>query len=164
FLRSCPFFQSSCPIMNDTLPALREKPTILSSSFQVSSTLNPRTSRYHPRLFSRSFTVKLGDADFNASDSDPRLDFAAALAARAGAFLFARLVVFLGFFAAISSSKKSDAMTAAAPSQDSARGQVESRLAVASLWCSSAPKGQKWSYRQGQDSGIRKTPPDRAGG
>src|SRR5215471_7227502 len=106
--------------MNDTLPALREKPmTLPSSAFQVSSTSNPRTSRYQPRLVSRSFTVKLGDAEESARDPDPALGFAedALLARAAGAFFFARLVVFFDFFAAISPSKGSDAMTAQASSQ-----------------------------------------------
>jgi hypothetical protein len=58
--------------------------------------------------------VKLGDAEESASDRAPPLDFADALAARVGAFFFARLVVLLDFFAAISSSKTSDAMTAQA--------------------------------------------------
>ncbi|HYT31116.1 MAG TPA: hypothetical protein VEO37_00860 [Thermoanaerobaculia bacterium] len=62
--------------------------------------------------------MKLGDAELSASDFEPSRDFVNALIARAGAFFFARLVVLLDFFAAISSSKTSDAMTAQASSQD----------------------------------------------
>src|ERR1700693_4084095 len=62
FLRSRPFFQSSCPIMKVTLPAWSETPISFPSCSQRSSTTNPRTSRYQARLFSRSFTVRPGDA------------------------------------------------------------------------------------------------------
>jgi len=81
--------------------------------------------------------VKLGDAELSASDFGPSLDFADVLVARAGAFFFARLVVFLDFFAAISSSKTSDAMTAQASSQDEGviRGQSPILL-LPQVWAS----------------------------
>jgi hypothetical protein len=62
--------------------------------------------------------VKLGDAEESVSVLGSALGLAEALFARAGPFLFARLVVFFDFFAAISSSRTSDAMTAEAWSQD----------------------------------------------
>jgi hypothetical protein len=46
--------------------------------------------------------VKLGDAERSVSDLDSALDFADAVVALAGAFLFARFSVFFDFFAAIS--------------------------------------------------------------
>src|SRR5215475_6932996 len=88
--------------MKDTSPALSEMPmTLPSSFFQVSSTAKPRTSRYQPRLFSRSFTVKLGDAERSARGPSPARGFggATSLGLR-GAVFFAR-TVFLGFFAAM---------------------------------------------------------------
>src|SRR5215471_20191340 len=95
--------------------------TLPSSSFQVSSTSNPRTSRYQPRLFSRSLTVKLGDVEVSARELPPLPDFRGAAFARAGGFLFERPAVFFDFFfAAIWSSRMTDAMTTDASSQDAA--------------------------------------------
>src|SRR5215831_8595590 len=91
--------------------------TLPSSSFQVSSISNPRTSRYQPRLFSRSLTVKLGDVEVSARELPRLTDFRGAAFARAGAFLFARPAVFFDLFAAIWSSRTKDAMTADALSQ-----------------------------------------------
>jgi hypothetical protein len=75
--------------------------TFPSGFFHVSSTSKPRTSRYQPRLFSRSFTVKLGEAVRSASTSRPFPGFRAADLARGGAFFVGRRF-FAVFFAAIS--------------------------------------------------------------
>src|SRR6476619_7193705 len=107
-----PFFESSCPIQNDTSPARRDTPTTFPPSSQVCSTANPRTSRYQARLAFRSPTVRLGDASLSASN---RLaaggvlrgaDFVAAAdkAEREGDF-FAR-ADFAGFLAAMLSSSR----------------------------------------------------------
>src|SRR5512135_1774215 len=106
FRRSRPFFQSSWPIMNETSPAFSEMPmTLPSSFFQVSSTPKPRTSRYQPRLFSRSSTVKLGEAERSASDSPPLPDLRVAAFARGAAFFVERRL-FAVFFAAMWSSRR----------------------------------------------------------
>src|SRR5262245_53630780 len=86
--------------MNDTSPARRDTPTTLPSSFQVSSIPNPSTSRYHARLLSRSFTVKLGDAERSARGALALADLIGTTVAFRRELFFAR-VVLVGFFAAM---------------------------------------------------------------
>src|ERR1019366_4093641 len=104
FFRSRPFFQSSCPIMKVTLPALRETPMSFPSCSQRSSTTNPTMSRYQARLFSRSFTVKPGDASLIFKAPELVRTFARAVFPFFEALFFeeALFVVFL-FLTAISS-------------------------------------------------------------
>src|SRR5262249_15182598 len=88
--------------MKDTSPALSEMPmTLPSSFFQVSSTPNPRTSRYQPRLFSRSLTVKLGDAERRASGPPSVRRFEDATCFGFRGVVFLARAVFVDFLAAI---------------------------------------------------------------
>src|SRR5262245_29737513 len=86
--------------MNDTSPARRDTATTLPSSFHVSSTPNPSTSRYHATLRSRSFTVKLGDAERSARGALAVGDLMGTTVAFRDVAFFAR-VVLVGFFAAM---------------------------------------------------------------
>src|SRR6185503_10359670 len=61
FTRSRPFFQSSWPIQNFVFPARISAPSNFPSFSHLSPIVKPRTFKYHARLLSTSFTVKLGD-------------------------------------------------------------------------------------------------------
>src|SRR5262245_54526962 len=98
--------------MNDTSPAFSDIPmTFPSASFQVSSLPKPRTSRYQLTLFSRSPTVRLGDAERSASGPpDAGRDFAVTAFGLRGELFFARDVFVVFFFTGISNLQASEAM------------------------------------------------------
>src|SRR5437867_8332636 len=101
-MRLRPFFQSSCPSMNVTSPAAISTPNNLPPSSQRSPAVKPSTSRYHARLRSISFTVKLGDASRRLvalpETLFERAGLTAALALTRFPLVLGRLVFFVAMF------------------------------------------------------------------
>src|SRR5687767_13599155 len=113
--------------MNTTEPAFSSAPISLPLSSQRSPTAKPITSRYQPRLFSTSLTVKLGATPRRAKPFGCAR-FAAAFgrwAARLGVFAFARVELF--FLVAISMPPDADSP----------------RLSPRDILCGDAPLGAR---------------------